>query len=86
MIARRALWPIGIVSGVSIAGVVTLIVTVWEWLENPSGIFHDADGTRWSFVFDTALSWFVPTFLWAGGIAALAYAVAALLRRRRRSG
>jgi hypothetical protein len=47
----------------SLAGA-TLIsagVTLWEWLENPSGIYHDATNTHWQIVYETAISWFVPT-------------------------
>lgn len=46
-----------------LASVVTVVITIWEWLENPSGIFHDQNGTNWVFVYDTASSWFVPTFV-----------------------
>ena len=31
-----------------------------DWRLNPGGIFHGASGTNWSFVFETAISWFVP--------------------------
>ena len=34
-----------------------------DWRLNPGGIFRGSDGTHWSFVFDTALSWLVPVFL-----------------------
>jgi arginine utilization protein RocB len=42
---------------------VTLVVTAWEWLENLNGIFHDGQGTNQRFVYDTAISWLLPTFL-----------------------
>jgi hypothetical protein len=41
---------------------VSASVTLWEWLENPSGIFHDGSSTNWQFVWDTAISWLLPTF------------------------
>lgn len=50
---------LGIISAITL----TFIITVWEWVENPSGIFHDQSGTNWSFVYDTAISWFVPTLI-----------------------
>jgi len=39
-----------------------LTVTLWEWLENPGGIFRGSEGTHWSFVAETAVSWLVPGF------------------------
>ena len=36
------------------------VMTCIDWLENPGGIFHDASATNWSFVFETAWSWFAP--------------------------
>lgn len=56
----------GIILGLSISVAVTAVICVWEWIENPGGIFHDANGTNWQFVFETGISWLVPTFLtWA---------------------
>ncbi len=31
-----------------------------DWRRNPQGIFHDARGTHWEVVWETAVSWFVP--------------------------
>ena len=61
----------GLASGAVIAIPLTLIMCVWEWIENPGGIFHGPGGTNWSFVFDTAMSWFVPTFLYVAVIASV---------------
>jgi hypothetical protein len=36
-------------------------VTLWEWLENPSGIYHDGTTTHWQIVYETAFSWLIPT-------------------------
>ena len=55
----------GLLFGAAVALSVTLVICVWEWLENPGGIFRGDDGTNWGFVFDTAISWLVPTFLYA---------------------
>ena len=49
--------------GAVVSMVVTVVICLWEWIENPGGIFHGADGTNWQFVLDTALSWLVPTFV-----------------------
>jgi hypothetical protein len=70
-------------TGFGISAVVTVIIVVWEWLENPSGIFHDESGTNWRFVYETAISWFVPTFLVAAGIAAMAYLAWSVIARLR---
>lgn len=42
---------------------VTVVVCIWEWVENPGGIFHNAVGTNWQFVLETATSWLIPTFV-----------------------
>lgn len=52
----------GLLAGAVVAGGVTAFVGIWEWVENPGGIFRGPDGTRWRFVRDTAVSWFVPSF------------------------
>jgi len=59
--------------GSTSAFILTLIITIWEWIENPSGIFHNENGTNWSFVYDTAISWFVPTFVNVTVISAIIY-------------
>ncbi len=69
MLFKRTL--IGIACGITIAIAVTSFVTIWEWLENPGGIFRDEEGTNWRFVYDTAISWFVPTLLQATPLAVL---------------
>lgn len=55
----------GLLFGTAVALSVTLVICVWEWIENPGGIFRGADGTNWGFVFDTAISWLLPTFFYA---------------------
>jgi hypothetical protein len=39
---------------------VAVPVTLSDWRANPTGVFHDADGTHWRAVAETALSWFWP--------------------------
>lgn len=72
-ILRKNSLLVAILVGLSIACVVTITITIWEWLENPSGIFHNQDGTNWTFVFETASSWFVPTFFIASAIVAVVH-------------
>ena len=38
----------------------TLVICLWEWWENPGGIFREAGQTRWDRLGDTAISWFLP--------------------------
>jgi len=70
----------GLAVGAAVSVLVTTVVCVWEWAENPGGIFRDDQGTNWQFVFDTAWSWWVPTFVYtvvAVSLAHLLWAVAA---------
>ncbi len=46
----------GVVSGAAQAFTETLVVSVWEWLENPGRIYRGAPGTNWAFFYDTAIS------------------------------
>ena len=76
------LW-FGITTGALVSAIVTLIVVIWEWLENPGGIFHDENGTNWGFVLDTATSWLVPTFIYVAVIAAISHLAWSAIGRRR---
>ena len=81
-------WLFGILTGAAVATAITLIVTIWEWMENPGGIFHNAEGTNWGFVYDTAVSWFFPVFGWVAVTAALVHLTWSRLRiiwQRRRA-
>jgi|GEM_PF-1053037 len=68
-------WFLGLATGFIAASLTTLIITVWEWIENPGGIFRDSSGTNWGFVYDTAISWFPPTFLYISIDATVVHAV-----------
>ena len=57
-------WFFDIVTGAFVSATVTLFIVAWEWLENPGGIYRDANGTNLGIVFDTAISWLVPMFFW----------------------
>lgn len=72
----------GIGLGGLFAACLSVVIELWEWLENPGGIFHDANGTNWSFVFDTLVSWLLPTFYPAAIIAALCHLLVGWVRRR----
>jgi len=58
----KSLW-FGLVVSFALSATVTLVICIWEWIENPGGIFHDANGTNWQFIVETGMSWFIPTFL-----------------------
>ena len=71
----------GLKTGLVISAAVTIFVTLWEWIENPGGIFHDTDGTNWNFVLDTAVSWIWPTFLYGALAGLLVHSVYMLVRK-----
>lgn len=64
-------WWLGPAIGAVVSTAVTIVMVIWEWLENPGGIFRDASGTNWGFMYDTAISWLLPTFGYATAIALL---------------
>ena len=43
--------------------VVGLGFAAYDWQLNPGGIFRGPEGTNWTFVFETAYSWFMPIVL-----------------------
>ena len=61
---KFAYWWVGPATGAIVSAIVTVIVVIWEWVENPGGIFRSPGGTNWQFVLDTAISWIVPTFVY----------------------
>lgn len=60
----KKFWLFGLSVAAGLAILLSSIFTVWDWAENPGGIFRDIAGTNWRFVYETAASWFVPTFLY----------------------
>ena len=81
---RPAPWWLGLAAGAVVSSIVTVIVVIWEWRENPGGIFHSETGTNWEFVVDTAVSWFVPTFVYVAFIASGLHLAWSAVRKRRR--
>lgn len=71
----------GAALGVLVAALTSITMTVWDWLENPGGIFRGAEGTHWEFVFETLASWFLPTLFYVAVIAAVCHLVVVWLRR-----
>lgn len=77
----RPSWRFGLLMGSIIAFVITLAITVWELIQNPGGIFRGPSGINWLFVFETAVSWFIPTFLSVSVAAALGHMFSTWLRQ-----
>ena len=79
----------GLLAALSLSAAIAAFVTLWELIENPGGIFRHAEGTQWGFVWDTAVSWLVPTFLYVATVAALLHlgvsAVVHVVRKARSS-
>ncbi|MFT5788444.1 MAG: hypothetical protein ACI8SJ_000547 [Shewanella sp.] len=61
--------------------IVTLVIVLWEWLENPGGIFRGDNGTQWHFVYDTAISWFVPTLIYSLAVVFIAALLFSTIKR-----
>ena len=75
----------GLSAGFTASVLVAGLFTVWNWVENPEGIFHGASGTNWGFVFDTAISWVVPVFLYtAMGVSVLHRVVSSMIATPRK--
>lgn len=80
MSIRSWLW--GCLVG-SIAGLVVAVpVTIADWRLNPSGLFHNAQGTNWGVVTETALSWFWPVALIAFILTVVVQSLIARVRSR----
>ncbi|MGI9265524.1 MAG: hypothetical protein ACR2QU_11395 [Gammaproteobacteria bacterium] len=77
----RRFWSFGIALGSVVSLLVTAFVTAWEWIENPGGIFRDEAGTNWQFVYDTAISWLLPTFLYVAMASAIVHLMVSGIRR-----
>jgi hypothetical protein len=60
----RKRWFLGLAAAALAATALTVIATAIDWRKNPNGLFHGPDGTHWPIVFDTALSWWIPSFLY----------------------
>lgn len=71
----KTFWAFGLFIAIGLALLLSIIFSAWSWAENPGGIFRDSAGTNWNFVYDTAISWFVPTFLNTFIIASLLHLV-----------
>ena len=71
----------GLAVGFGVAALITIIITTWELIENPGGIFRGPGGINWQFVIKTATSWFFPSFASITVVAALGRLIWTLVRR-----
>ena len=62
---------LGVAAGVVLGLIVAAIMTTLDWRLNPGGIFHNAQGTDWGIVKETAFSWFLPVTLAASVVAVI---------------
>ena len=76
-------WLFGPLCGLVFAGSLTLVISIWEWIENPGGIFRGENGTNWNFVYDTASSWFIPSFINVTILASVGHVIFSLVKRRK---
>ena len=60
---RARSWYLGAIIGLLTGLLVTIPMTIADWRLNPSGLFHDEQGTNWPIVTETAFSWFWPVAL-----------------------
>lgn len=75
-------WRLAIGLGALVSTVVTAIFTVWDWWANPGGIFRDVDRTHWPIVYETAISWLIPTFAWVAVLVVVGYWLGSRVRAR----
>lgn len=57
---RSAVIPV--TTGALLSVCLTLVACIWEWVEAPFGVYQTTSGIAWAFVYDTAVSWLVPSF------------------------
>ena len=71
----------GLLVGAIVAVILSSAMTLWDWLENPGGIFRGPDGTHWDFVLETLYSWLLPGFVSAASVAFLGHLALSWIRR-----
>ena len=63
---KSRIWILGLVVGAVVGLLVASAITFLDWRLNPGGIFHNAQGTDWAVVTETAISWFAPVSVLVG--------------------
>ena len=77
---KKGNWKLALVFTVVAGLSAAVAMTFYDWRLNPGGLFHDASGTNWPVVIETALSWFLPVT----GLAAVLAIVTIVLWSRRK--
>lgn len=50
-----------LITGALLSALLAAVMTTVDWRKNPSGLFHNVDGTDWAIVWATFTSWFWPS-------------------------
>ena len=56
-----AYWKMSLFSGGFMGLVIASVMTFQDWRLNPGGLFRANNQTQWNVVWDTWISWFLPT-------------------------
>ena len=75
----------GISVGLLCAILFALLFSGIDWWTNYSGLFRDESGTHWDIVYETAESWFLPTFLLVAPLAAAGNFLFGHMKRRKKA-
>jgi len=78
---NKNIWYCSILAGFCVSIIFTSIILTWECLENPSGLFYSQSKIHWGFIYDTGISWFIPTFSYTAIIAAFLQLVYSAIKR-----
>lgn len=65
---KRSPWTPGILASAAVALLAASVMSLVDWRLNPGGLFYGGEGTHWSVVWETWVSWFLPVFLLTGGV------------------
>ncbi len=68
-------WLFGLITGIVFSILITTVFTVMDWSRNFGGIFRDQSGTNWPIVYETAMSWFLPTLIYSALAASLGHLI-----------
>ncbi len=73
----------GLSIGLALGFLLAVLFSGIEWWNNYSGLFRDASGTNWEMVYETALSWFLPTLLFVAPLAAGGHLLFGFVKKRK---
>ena len=72
-------WLFGPTIGLVSALLAATVFTTLDLVRNYSDVFRNSSGTNWSLVYDTSVSWLVPTFLYVTIVASLGHLFVSLI-------